>query len=308
MHGGGEVYWHERLGTWGLFHDTDGKHGETRPWNAFGHIPSTFGQNIVVEINQPRFGIDTDLQSVFATDSAGKTWVLHQGRMSVPGVRITEADFVAVTGFKPAMVRFSNGERHPYHAVACLDVPARDVQSAVAEFVRNCAMVRLNAKVPPKLAKTLTEVRAREDSLTPEKTGSYETAPRRSVTARRNHATIWKALAAQLKRRKIGHANTRVFRFGPDLFTTHAPLVLFEIKTRVEPRDVFEAIGQLDIYEQLLETKVRKVLVVPQGIGKEMIKPLTALEILRIDYTRSGNRVSFDQKQLEACLAAKAAL
>lgn len=299
-----DVYWHSGLGTWGLFGETDGKNDESRPWNAFGHNPLTFQQNIVVEINQPRRGIDTNLQSVFATDGGGRTWVLHQGRMTVSLARVKEGDFVAVTRLEPATVRFSDGSSRPYHPVACMDDPAADVRSAVAEFVRNCALVRLSAGLSPKLAKALAAARQAEHTLTPEIGGSYETASRGSVIAHRNHAVVWKALAAELKRRGLSHANTRVLGLGPDLFTTEDPLALFEIKTRVDPADVFKAIGQLAVYKHILKMPFRKVLVVPAGMGEGMASTINALGVLRVDYVRQARSVCFDGAQLDRCLGA----
>ena len=302
--GANEILWQPAIETWALFGETVGKNSETRPWNAFGNELTAFRQNIVVEINQPRVGIDTNLQSVFATDADGKRWVLHQGRMSVTGSRIKQADFIAATALDPVMVRFSDGTEQPYHPVACLDLTASDVQAAVGEFVRTCALVRLNATAPAKVAKALIGARKLEASLTPEKRGTYETAPRGSTIARRRHAEIWQALSKLLDARKIEHSNARVLRFGPDLFTVEKPYVLFEIKSRVDPRDVFEGLGQLAIYEQLLGLAFRKVLLVPEGMGKGLREPLAALKIDHLEFKRVGKKVVIDERRLARVLKA----
>ena len=300
--GGNNVYWQASIETWAIFGATDGKNDETRPWNGFGHVPSAFRENLVVEINQPRRGIDTNLQSVFATDAMGKRWVLHQGRMSVAGLRIKEADFIAATSLEPVMVTFSNGQQNPYHPVACLDAPATGVQAAVNDFVRTCAVVRTNALSPAKLAKALIGTRKLEALLIPEVGGSYETAPRESTVARRRHADVWKALAKSLGRRKVKHSNARVLRFGPDMFTLDKPFVLFEIKSRVEPRDVFEGLGQLAVYERLLGMTFRKVLLVPEGMGQGLRKPVADLKVIHLEYSRAGKAVLLDEAHLSRIL------
>lgn len=302
--GANEILWQPAIETWALFGETGGKHSETRPWNAFGNALTAFRENIVVEINQPRVGIDTNLQSVFATDAGRKRWVLHQGRMSVTGSRIKQADFMAATSLDPVTVRFSDGTEQPYHPVACLDLPASEVQAAVGEFVRTCALVRLNETAPAKVAKALIVARKLEASLTPEKRGTYETAPRGSTIARRRHAEIWRALSKLLDARRIEHSNARVLRFGPDLFTVETPYVLFEIKSQVEPRDVFEGLGQLAIYEQLLGLPFRKVLLVPEGMGQGLREPLAALKIDHLEFKRVGNKVVIDEQLLAKVLKA----
>lgn len=51
------------------------------------------------------------------------------------------------------------------------------------------------------------------------------------------------ALSKSLDEREIEHVKARILRFGPVLFTVMQPYILFEIKTRVELRDVFEGLG-----------------------------------------------------------------
>ncbi|WP_210358345.1 hypothetical protein [Sphingomonas beigongshangi] len=296
------VLWQADIGSWAIFGETGGKNDETRPWNGFGHRPMNFHQNLVVEINQPRVGKDTNLQSVFATAPDGRRWVLHQGRMSVSGIRIREADFILASGLVPVTVRFSDGEERAYHPVACLDAPGVEVRAGIDRFVRTCALVRDKARFPRKLAEAVDEAHRLEASLLPEVGGSYETAPRASVIAQRRHADVWRALSKSLEERKIKHSNARILRFGPDLFTVAQPYVLFEIKTRVEPRDVFEGLGQLAVYEKLLKMPFRKVLLVPEGIGPGLLEPLARLNVIHMEYRRRGRKVVLDEAALSRIL------
>jgi hypothetical protein len=95
---GQDVLWHESSGIWGVFAKTQGRRGSERPWNAFGQKPYQFRSNMIVEINPPAQGADQNLQGAFARDTNGCRWVMHQGRMSVPGRRVTEDDFISATG------------------------------------------------------------------------------------------------------------------------------------------------------------------------------------------------------------------
>lgn len=305
---GGNVYWHEVLGLWGRFGETYGKGGMVRSWNAFGQRPWSFRQNMIVEINVPPAGVDFNIQGVFATDDAGRLWLLHQGRMSIPGSRVTQDDFIAGTGLRPTSVRFSDGTTRPYHKVTPLDGRAAIVQERVAAFVAQCAKARLAKQgASSTVIAALGAVEKWERGLSPEVTGEFEIAARDPVIARRRHAEVWRALAAELERRKVPHSNDRIAQYGPDLFTFGSSDILFEIKAGASSQEVFGGVGQLHIYEQLLNAHYRiggyrKVLVVPAGMRRALEEPLRALNIATLTYERSGRQVRFDARALAAIL------
>ncbi|MFT4955744.1 MAG: hypothetical protein ACI8U3_002143 [Brevundimonas sp.] len=298
-----DVYWHERLGIWGAFGATPGRGGVPRAWNPFGQKPHDFRSNMIVEINPPNRGIDQNLQGLFAVTDDGQRWLLHQGRMSVAGSRVTEADFIAATGLQPVAVDFSEGPKGQYHPVAALDAPPMAVQESIAAFVARCAQARLYKMGGAARLATPDALSAWEHGLRPEATGDIIIPPREAALRRRRHAHVWKALAAELKRRKTPHSNDRLGQYGPDLFTYGAgPAVLFEIKCYPGAQDVFAAVGQLQIYERLSGKSYRKVLVVPRGVSKNLQGPLRALDIRLLEYDRVGVRVRFDARALAACL------
>jgi hypothetical protein len=304
---GKPVWWHETLGVWALFGKTHGRGGIVRDWNAFGQQPHGFRSHIVVEVNQPPRGIDQNLQAVFARNS-GKIWLLHQGRMSVSGSRVTEQDFIDATGLVPIDVEFSDGSTAPYHPIAMIEGPAASVQERMAAWVAQCARARASKLgADPKVLAAMGAVQAWEHGLSPEVTGEFEIAARDPVVARRRHAQVWRALAAELKRRKVPHSNDRVAQYGPDLFTYGKRDVLFEIKSQATSQSVFEGVGQLHIYEQLLSarfgaTSYRKVLVVPEGIRDALAGPLAALKIELVAYARTGTKITFETKALASVL------
>ncbi|PSJ36280.1 hypothetical protein [Allosphingosinicella deserti] len=302
--GGQKVFWHEAFGIWGMFGTTGGKENIVRPWNAFGQKPHDFRGNIIVEINMPPRGIDQNLQAMFAQDSAGRRWLLHQGRMSVAGARVTEADFIAATGLKPTKVTFSDGTSGAYHKIANLSASAIIIQEQIAAFIAHCSRARLVKLAKGEAVADLTQVEAWERGLSPELVGTFAFAPRAGGTGRRVHGEIWRALAAELKRRKTPHSNDRVSQYGPDLYTyARGPKVLFEIKSGCGANDIFEAVGQLHIYDRLLGGGYRKVLVVPEGMGKALHGPLASLAIATVEFQRSSGKIILAQKPLDKCLA-----
>jgi hypothetical protein len=298
-----DVHWHERLGVWGAFGTTPGRGDVLRAWNPFGQKPHNFRSNMIVEINPPNRGIDQNLQGLFAVDDDGRRWLLHQGRMSVSGSRVTEADFIAATRLQPIAVDFSDGSTAHYHPVAAIDAPSATVQDSIAAFVARCAQTRLYKMGGAASLATPDALGAWEHGLSPEATGDIMIPSREAAVRRRRHAEVWKALAAELKRRKTPHSNDRIGQYGPDLFTYGSgPAVLFEIKSHPGAQDVFAAVGQLQIYESLSGKSYRKVLVVPRGLGETLRGPLEALDIRLVEYDRVGSRVAFDAPALTACL------
>lgn len=306
---GGDVHWHPGLEIWGMFGKTHGRGGIERDWNAFGQKPFAFRSNMVVEINQPPRGIDRNIQAVFATDAAGTRWLLHQGRMSVSGSRVTEADFIAATGMAPLAVSFSDGSTGAYHKVAPIDAPAAVLQENIAAFIAQCTKARLAKTAPGTVLAALTAVEAWERGLSPEATGAFDIAAQAARRGRRRHGEVWRALAAELKRRDIPHSNDRVAQYGPDLFTYGERDILFEIKARATSTDVFEGVGQLQIYEKLLRGQYgvgayRKILVVPSGMRPVLEGLLESLDIGILTFERSGTSIRFEQRALSRALQA----
>lgn len=297
------VLWHEPLGVWGFFGETVRTDGSLREWNVFGEIPHVFKENMVVEINPPRSGANLNLQGVFATDTGGRRWLLHQGRMSVPERRIKQSDFIALTGLVPIPVQFANGRSREFHPVACLDGTPERLRRDVADFIKTCARARAQFIAPPRLAKAIRNLPALVHSLKPEKGGTYKTAPKGPASAKRRHTDVWKALVAELRRRDIQCFNTRIKRYGPDLFTLETPLVLFEIKTTPNPADVFAAVGQLHVYERLLGEIFKKVLVVPAGMSRTLAPVLAELNLEILEYQWKAAKVVLDSNGLDECLS-----
>jgi hypothetical protein len=91
----------------------------------------------------------------------------------------------------------------------------------------------------------------------------------------------------------IGHNNSRVGRWGPDLVTNEAPNILFEIKCDIQASDIQRGLGQLLLYERMLKKPCRKVLLVPEKPHSDIMPYLAALEIEVSVYKGNGGVITF---------------
>lgn len=300
--GGQDVLWHERLGIWGLFGATTGRGGKERDWNAFGQKDYSFRRNMIVEINQPRSGIDTNLQAIFARDAKGATWLLHQGRMSVSGARITEEDFIVATGLKPTPVRFRDGTSVPYHKVANLDDAPNSIQDAMGAFIAMCARARAFKLAEGAPLPDLNPASEWEKGFNAEAVGTYILPPRGQRIVDKKHGKVHAALVSALEELGVRYSNDRVSQYGPDLFTLGDPKVLYEIKTGISASEIFAAIGQLHIYDLLLGGGYSKVLVVPDQLKEKILAPIRTLGIKLLVFDMRARRVHFSSKAVGSSL------
>ncbi len=298
----GTAFWHEDLGIWGHFGRALRTDGTERIWSPFGQLPANFRSHIVVEINTPISGQDLDLQGAFARDKSGHRWLLHQGRMSISGKRITQQDFRTQSGLRPVRVRFRDGSSRLFHPVADLEQPARAVQAAVARFVAICAEVREASRSSAPARRAVADALRWEALLSPERTGDYDVKARSASKAEHRHGRVWKKLVAELKARGLQVSNARVGQYGPDLYTVQPPMVLFEIKSDARACDLFGGIGQLHVYEKLMGRQFGKVLVVPSGASEALRKVLPGMRIQLLEYERRGQKISFDSEALLAAI------
>lgn len=178
---GKEIFWHERLGIWGAPIADPDRDPSTKNWNVYGRSPSGYQNNIIVEINNPPQGINRNIQGVFAKDDRRQTWLLHQGRMSVRGARVTEVDFIEATGLRPITVRFGDGSTGEYHPVANIDATATEAQDSIARFIARCSLARLAKLTGGALNSHMRRVQEWEHKITPERVGEFEVRARKAT-------------------------------------------------------------------------------------------------------------------------------
>jgi len=297
------AYWNETHGYWAFFGKGDAKTSlGWRYWNSFGTKPETLRKNMLVEINPPQSGVAKGTQGLIALDNSGDRWILHGGRIHPGDERVDSATFARLSGLEPVEVSFSNKSKRPYFVVAPLDRGSDALHFALAHFVERCGYVRhavLHGKADADLDQRVDEA---EGTSSPEKRGRYVIPPRGPVEAERIHGDVWNALAAVLDRRKIDHTNMRVGRYGPDLRSRDGPLSLFEIKTDTTARSLYEALGQLLMYEQLLGKPYAKALVVPGAPPEKLAAVLRGFEVEIITYGKRARTYTFETKPLNRVL------
>lgn len=283
----GTVWWHPTIGTWGHFTTSDQPHY----WIPFGRSANRFRETMIVEINPPIEG-KRHVQGVVATDSEGRRWILHYGRLHPKGARVKEEMFDAVYDGQRTTVRFSDGDTREYHPVACLDGKASDLQYDISEFVGACQIIRTYYTQGVAAAALEKQVEEAERGR-PESDEPYTRGAQDAQVIERKHGKVWKALSAYLKRLSIQHNNDRVGRWGPDLVTLEAPHILFEIKCDIQASDIQRGLGQLLLYERMLEKPYRKVLLVPEKPNPDIVPHLTALEVEVSVYKENKGSITF---------------
>ncbi len=301
MYEGEPGYWHPQLGLAGFFHRKTSDDKPIGYWNAFARTNLSFRSNLVVQINPPAEGINSNVQGLIGRDENGHRWILHNGRLHPGKVRITEEMFDAASALKRLPVRFSQGKPGSYLAVANLDAPAAELQLQMSSFVEECARLRLFYQFGKDEADAEKAVLDAEQQLSRENMHSYEVNREAStVIVTPLHAKIMNALVDAFEILKIPHSNGRVGRWGPDLRTMGDDRVLIEIKCTTLAHDIQRATGQLCLYERLLGKSYRKVLVVPAFPPKSLMDALGHLGIQILPYTKKGQRISFPTEDLLA--------
>lgn len=290
---GSSIYIHRYPPLWGQFARVKRTDGTVRYWNAFGVRRTNGPLDHVVEINPPRSGANRHLQGVIARDGKGRRWVLHRGRMRVPGAVVTEELFNAYTRLVRVPVSVS-GKIVECFPVANIDATPRDLQRQLAGYVAECKRIRDIVRLGEAEAVQLSAVDAAE-ALTAENAEPYNRGAQDEKVIERRHAAVWIALCEELKRRGFKPDNARVGGWGPDLRTIGAPRVLFEIKTTLAAPDLQRALGQLLIYEHLLGAPHRKILVlpaIPAGAVAEALKLYGVQTVTFQDHGRKGVAIS----------------
>jgi hypothetical protein len=289
-------YWHPDLGVWGAFRSKTNVTKIGSYWNLFGRIPKS---NMVVEVNPPRFGINTNVQGLVAKDLSGERWILHQGRLHPPGRRITGSMFDAATVRKRVPVAFSDGRVVQYHIVASLDADSRPVQTRTASFVSDCESVRQRYLADVALTENLSDISVIE-GLFPETPGSYVIGAQKAKTVVKRHPHVWHKLKEKLQAGGVQCSNGRVERWGPDLRTLSKRPVLFEIKSDDGAPELQRAVGQLLLYEKLLKGPHLKVLVYPQTekSTNRLRSSLDELNIIVLAFSGNGRSICFEEPKL----------
>lgn len=299
----GGINWQPDFGIWSYFGKAPAKTLlGWRYWNVFGKMPAKPRSSMLVEINPPQSGLPKGTQGLIATDRTGRRWIFHGGRIHPPGKHVHPKEFERISGRVPVNISFSDNKDRPYFPVAPLDEGGRPLLAALRSFIETCDVVRQHFEFGASEADAERRVAEAEGPSNPEKGGTFIIPPSPGGIGERWHADVWNALVKVLDAKKLKHTNSRVGAYGPDLRTVGAPLVLFEIKTAVTASDIYGAVGQLVLYERILDRSYRKVLVLPSGLRDRFRQALADLGFLIVEYWPSGKTYAFNDKALSKCL------
>lgn len=264
-----------------------------------------------VELDAPRLAADANGLSTVARNLEGRRLLLRQGWLRVSaeaGSDIREPLFSHLTQLQPVRVA---GESTPtprdWFVVCDLDAPAEEIVARTADFVLRCADARslhqrgvdVETKVSPPLY------------AGPEAGGwimrrAREAQPETAVL--RIQGEVWIALAARLE--EAGLALTKIrHQAGYEVdgvIDTPAGPVLLEIKTGASAADVYEGVGQLMLYAEMLELRQhRKVLLLAFEPAPALIEATRVLNIEVHGYGRSDGvekpTIDFSEAFLMAC-------
>lgn len=238
------------------------------------------------------------MQGVLARTNDGSRWLLHKGQMSIPAQHISEVDFAAVTRLSSCTVTYSDHETIQCYPVANIDAAPRKLQKQIASFVRECQRIRLNYQFGEHVAERESKIFEAEAS-SPELTGTYHVGPRGALKIERRHGKVWHALTVTVHSSGRKHTNQRVGGWGPDLVTCDEKSpVLFEIKVGITAADLQAAVGQLFLYELLLDGHYRKVLVIPEQLSQPLASAVRNLGVEVLTFQVRNNAVRIDQVRL----------
>ena len=293
------TYWHPDLGVWGHFRLWKRKDGSDRYWNAFGTVPHLPRKNIIVEINPPPKARFRNMQGVLARTNDGTRWLFHKGRMSIPGRIITEDDFAAITKLSSCTVTYSDQQSTECYPVANIDAKPRTLQRQIGSFVLECQRIRLHYQFGKEVAERERRILEAE-ARSPELTDSYHVGPRGAQKIQRRHGKVWHALTKAVNSAGRKHTNQRVSGWDPDLRTCDDKTpVLFKIKVKITAADLQTAVGQLFLYEQLLDEDYRKVLVISEQLSRALASAVEHLGIEILTFQVRNNAVRIDQVALK---------
>lgn len=286
-----DMIWVEDLGIWLAVRGRKREAG-FRFWNGLGdRLGSQEDRNLIVEVNPSDGGLPGRFQGMLATDAAGTTWLLHSGELNVRSKRV-QLRVELQPGMLPSVeVEFSTGVRKQYYVVTELNGDPDNITRKTKRFVDACLTVRASS-LPE--ADAFLDARKKASDFE-ESIGTTVVPPQPQKEIDRQHARVWHDLRSALRHKNFEVGYDRISALAPDMYTTcQKTPYLFEIKTGASASDCLKGVGQLIVYEHILERQYRKYLVLPNEVGQAFLPVLTSLEIGVIMYEWKSGKANFD--------------
>ena len=251
-----------------------------------------------VQLNAPKAVADANGLTTVALDSAGRRVLIRQGWLRQnpdSDGEVRGARFRSLSGLCPVSV--SGGSTpmpREWYIVAVLDEPPEQIRRQTGAFVHACAQARLRSLgvMPPAPAPPLL--------ASDEQGGSFllkAVAERPEKEVRRLQGEVWLALrqvleAAEIRMIKLRH------RAGYEVdavILAEPSHILLEIKTAASAADVYEGVGQLILYSEILKLRDhRRILLLPALPSAELRAATEAcgLQLHSYEITKSASGVS----------------
>ncbi|MDQ1277021.1 MAG: hypothetical protein QG555_60 [Thermodesulfobacteriota bacterium] len=277
------VWWSKELGLWFF----PGKGEENRYWNVFGTTrpkPAAV-LSITCEINFPKEGTDRRIGGVFATDSKGRIFVVHRGKLGGGRKGIGKALFERQ--YRGVWVDMEDGEEVASVAVVGLLLSPRFTRQ-LANFVNKINIIKDMAGPPSaQLEMGFDDLRLREELL-----GMRHCELLRDMASECDHGLIIRDLAFALKELgwKFGNDGLR------DLMTVDKEgeiTAVFQVQTNNLPKSVREGATELLVNSIHYLRPPRLILALPEPLDAAMTAKLQRLHIETMTYTWRENHAFF---------------
>ncbi len=265
------------------------KQAGNRYWNAFGvgrpardaHVFST------CEINFPLKGLDRRIGGAFARDGAGRTFVVHRGKIGGGKKGIGKSLFEGQ--YRGVWVPVQDGEAQTV-VVLIGHLGSPRFARQVSQFVRK--VDRIKGVGSRRLLQT--EMQFDEHRFSEEWTGGPYRGEERDLAAESDQGLVIQDLAAALRRRgiRVGNDGDR------DLYALDEDgriAVLFEVRTDRNLTGLYAGAARLLLGGLGLPNPPRQVLVVPRGVDAEVEDRLRKLKIDFLPFDWKDDRAVFGE-------------
>ena len=268
--GPAHVLWFSDLGFWAKL--------DSR-WNAFGIAPTEPKRGAPVfaevQINFPLKRGQRRTGAVFAQDSSGRVFVLHNGLIG--GGRKGIGKTLFQKSFRGTWVTVRRGDSE-YQAALITALAAPHLGQHIKHFVSEVS--RIKASAPPATG-----------GFQPEFSGKKEYTGAGRVEATCDHGLVVDALANTIARAGLTPQND-ANRDLVALDSRRRIKVLFEVKTDTSPQSIYSAIGQLYFHGVGPSPRPQLVIVLPEKPRGRTAARLAALGLQVLVYKWSGAKVS----------------
>ncbi|KQQ44743.1 hypothetical protein ASF69_09075 [Rhizobium sp. Leaf311] len=251
-----------------------------------GSIPKTrfgigrSGRDWIVEINPPKDASTEDRLGTVAIDQDGRRWLLRQGVLHKNRLsgRI-DKEFCQLTSLRPVEVKAAKRSWYP---VELLDRSSVDLPVGTLEFVKRCAIARSPGD----------EMQVSGSIIygAPEIAGSYlqKAAYRAEREVLRKQGYVWEALKEIADQNKADLTKpSHAAGYEVDgLLKTDDLRFLLEIKTTAFASDIYTGVGQLHLYDHMINgvKGAIKVLLLPRAPQYQITEAVLAANITVLLY------------------------